>query len=381
MQGTPMDGSDGLPRLAVFAGPERYVQGPGATARLGAELQRLGLQGPVLIVASGHARTQLEATWRQALPEAGLEPLVEPFGGECTAAEIARLTALGRRQRVVAVLGAGGGKTIDAARGAAADLGVPAISTPTLASNDAPCSALSVLYSAEGRFEQLRFYARHPLLVLVDTAVIARAPKRQLVAGIGDALATWFEARSVQEAAQAHPNGGFHTATVMALARLCFEILMADAAAACAAVDAQVVTPALERVVEANTLLSGLGFENAGVCVAHAVHNGITVAPGSHAYLHGEKVAFGLLTQLVLEGRPQEEIDRVLAFQQRIGLPVTLAQVGVDADDAALLRAIAVRATAAGESSHLEVFPVDAASVADAMRAADQLGRQWLQTA
>ena len=364
------------PGLAAFAGPERYVQGPGATAQLGKELQRLGVQGRVLLVSGSHARTQLEPIWHATFPAAGLEPLVEAFGGECTQAEIERLTAIAQEQQVTAVVGAGGGKTIDTARAVAADAGTPAIATPTLASNDAPCSALSVIYTPDGVVERLRCFQRHPLLVLVDSAVIARAPKRQLLAGIGDALATWYEARSVEEAHKLHPNRGLHTASVMALGRLCVEILMADANDACAAVEVQVVTPALERVIEANILLSGLGFENGGVCVAHALHDGITVAPGSHAFLHGEKVAFGLLTQLVLEGRPQAEIHQVLEFLHHIGLPVTLGQVGVDAGDLELLEAIAERACREGETSHLEVFPVTPKNLLDAMRAANRLGQQ-----
>ncbi len=363
-----------LASLAAFAGPERYVQGPGATAQLASELQRLGVQGRVLIVAGSHARVQLEPIWYATFPAAGLEPVVEAFGGECTHAEIERLAAIARQQSVAAVVGAGGGKAIDTARAAAADAGVSAVATPTLASNDAPCSALSVIYTPEGVVERLRFMPRHPLLVLVDSSVIARAPKRQLLAGIGDALATWYEARSVQAAHRLHPNRGLHTASVMALGRLCVEILLADAYGACAAVDVQAVTPALERVIEANILLSGLGFENGGVCVAHAVHDGITVAPGSHAFLHGEKVAFGLLTQLVLEGRPQQEIDEVLEFLHGIGLPITLGQVGVDAGDVNLMEAIAERACAEGESSHLEVFVVRPQAVLDAMRAANRLG-------
>jgi glycerol dehydrogenase len=366
------------PRLQVFASPERYVQGAGATAELGRELARFGLRGAVLFVAGHHARLQLEPIWRETLPPAGLEVVVEPFGGECTAVGIERLQQAGRRQGVVAVVGAGGGKTIDAARAAADALDLPAIVTPTLASTDAPCSALSVLYDREGRFEALRFYRRHPLLVLVDTAVIARSPKRQLVAGIGDALATWFEARTVREAASPNQIGGLPTTTGTALARLCFDILLSDGPAAVSALEAQAVTPALERLVEANTLLSGLGFESGGLAVAHSVHNGITVAPGSHAYLHGEKVAFGLLTQLVLEGRPQTEIEEVLRFQHHIGLPVSLAEVGVEAGDDDLLEAIAERATAEGETCHHEPFPVEPGPLVAALRAADRLGRALL---
>lgn len=361
--------------LTVFASPGRYVQGPGATHELGRELARLGFSGRVLFIAGRTASRTLDPIWRQVLPPEGLEPVVQAFGGECSLAEIERLVSEGREAEAVAVVGAGGGKTSDTARAVADELGLPAILTPTLASTDAPCSALSVIYSAAGSVEGFRFYNRHPMLVLVDTTVVARAPRRQLVGGLGDALATWFEARTVRESCKHNVVGGLPSTTGTALAKLCCEILLADGPAACAAVDAGATTPALERVVEANNLLSGLGFESGGLAVAHAVHNGITEIPASHRCIHGEKVAFGLLTQLVLEGRPQTEINEILRYQRAVGLPITLAEVGVDAASEEQLLTIANRSVIPGESSHNEPFPVSAEAVASALRAADQLGR------
>ncbi|MFN9660287.1 MAG: glycerol dehydrogenase, partial [Cyanobacteriota bacterium] len=272
--------------------------------------------------------------------------------------------------------GGGGGRAAATARAVADALGLPAILTPTLASTDAPCSALSVIYSAAGAVEGIRYTSRHPLLVLVDTEVVARAPKRQLVGGLGDALATWFEARTVRESCSHNVVGGLPTTTATALAKLCRDILLADGPAACAAVEAGVTTPALERVVEANILLSGLGFESGGLAVAHAVHNGITQIPTSHGCIHGEKVAFGLISQLVLEGRPQSEIQEILRYQRAVGLPVTLAEVGVEASSDDQLRTIAERSVIPGESSHNEPFPVTAEAMISALKAADQLGRQ-----
>jgi len=362
--------------LTVFASPGRYVQGPGATHELGRELQRLGLQGPVLFIAGGTARRDLAPIWQSTLPCVGIKPVIEAFGGECSTAEIERLVALAQSQSFSAVVGAGGGKASDTARAVADALELPAVITPTLASTDSPCSALSVIYTSHGSVEGFRFYNRHPLLVLVDTEVVARAPKRQLVGGLGDALATWFEARTVNESCRHNVVGGLPTTTGTALAKLCCEILLADGPAACAAVEARATTPALERVVEANNLLSGLGFESGGLAVAHAVHNGITEIPGSHRCIHGEKVAFGLLTQLVLEGRPQEEIAEIFSYQKAVGLPITLAEVGVDANSDDQLRRIAERSCIPGESSHNEPFGVTESAVVSALRTADQLGRR-----
>ena len=364
--------------LIVFASPGRYVQGPGATQELGREMQRLGLQGRVLFIAAGTARRELASIWQAVLPPVGIEPIVEAFAGECSNPEIERLVQLANQLNCNAVVGAGGGKVSDTARAVADELNLPVVITPTLASTDSPCSALSVIYNAGGSVEGFRFYNRHPLLVLVDTEVIARAPKRQLVGGIGDALATWFEARTVRESCSTTVVGGLPSRTGTALAKLCCEILLADGPAACAAVEARATTPALERVVEANNLLSGLGFESGGLAVAHAVHNGISEIEGSHSHIHGEKVAFGLLTQLVLEGRPQSEIEEIYRYQQAVGLPICLAQVGVDANSDEQLNRIAERSLIPGESSHNEPFPVSAAAVSAALRAADQLGRQLL---
>jgi glycerol dehydrogenase len=124
-------------------------------------------------------------------------------------------------------------------------------------------------------------------------------------------------------------------------------------------------------------LLSGLGFESGGLAVAHSVHNGLTVAEQTHDYLHGEKVAFGLLVQLILEGQPDKEIEAVLAFSESVGLPITLSQVGLDTCSSALLQEIAERAVAPGETAHNEPFAVSAEMILDAIMAADAIGRRF----
>lgn len=363
--------------LSVFTAPGRYTQGKGATAALGREMSALGLEGPVLIIASKTVIGLLEPTWRSSLEESGLEHAVHRFSGECSLAEIERVKAAARELEARTIVGAGGGKVLDTARAAAADLRLPVVNCPTVASSDAPCSALSVVYSEEGIFQDYRFYKKNPDLVLVDTAVIAQAPPRLLVAGMGDALATWFEARTCVAGRVKNMRGGGSTRSAAALAELCYRTLIEDGASALRAVESKVVTPALERLVEANTLLSGLGFESSGLAAAHAVHNGLTAAPGTHDYLHGEKVAFGLLVQLVLEGADRATFEQVLTFSSEVGLPITLGEIGLSELPADLLGQVARRATAPGETIHNEPFEVTADMVADAIRAADATGRGW----
>lgn len=363
--------------LSVFSSPSRYTQGKNATAELGKEMKALGLEGPALIIAGRSALKLLSETWKQSLGAAGIKHNVHPFGGECSLAEIERGKAEAKKQGARVIVGAGGGKLLDAARAVAADLDLPVVNCPTLASSDAPCSALSVIYTDEGVFLEYRFYRKNPELVLVDTQVIAQSPPRLLVAGMGDALSTWFEAKTCVDGNVRNMRGGASTQSALTLAELCYRTLLADGADALRAVRMQVVTPALERLVEANTLLSGLGFESSGLAAAHAIHNGLTAAPGTHDYFHGEKVAFGTLTQLVLEGKPRRLVEEALRFAAEVGLPITLAEVGLADLPRELLEQVAARATAKGETIHNEPFAVTPDMVADALLAADAVGRAW----
>lgn len=119
------------------------------------------------------------------------------FNGEASTVEIDRVSKIGKEQGVDIVLALGGGKTIGAGKAASDQLGIPVAVLPTIASTNAPTSALSVIYTEDGTFEQYLFYKKNPELVLVDTQVISQAPTRLLDSGIADALATWVEVRAV----------------------------------------------------------------------------------------------------------------------------------------------------------------------------------------
>jgi glycerol dehydrogenase len=365
--------------LKVFCSPARYTQGPNATRQLGSEIRNLGIEGPALIVAGRSAIRLLSETWKGTFAEAGMDFEIFRFAGECTAAEIRRGSEVAVASKARVIIGAGGGKVLDAARAIAADLGLPVVNCPTIASSDAPCSALSVIYTEEGTVEEYRVYRRNPDLVLVDTAVVARSPARYLVAGMGDALATWFEAKVCVEGGVKNMRGGASTRSALALAELCYKTLLADGMAAIEAVRRQETNDSLERLVEANTLLSGLGFESSGLAAAHAVHNGLTTAAGTHHFMHGEKVAFGVITQLMLESQPAAVVDEVLSFSRSVGLPVTFAEIGIADPGGELLEMVARRATAEGETIHNEPFAVTAEMVVEAMRAADSAGAASLR--
>jgi len=367
--------------LSVFCAPSRYTQGPNATASLGLEMANLGLTGPALIIAGRSAIQLLNNTWKTTFAEANITYTVFPFGGECSSSEIERGRIVADEIGARVIIGAGGGKVLDTARAVASDLNLPVVNCPTIASSDAPCSALSVVYTDEGVFHEYRIYRRNPDLVLVDTDVIAKSPARYLIAGMGDALATWFEAKVCVEGGVKNMRGGASTKSALALAELCYKTLLADGVEAVRSITIQEATPALERLVEANTLLSGLGFESSGLAAAHAVHNGLTTAPGTHDFMHGEKVAFGVIVQLMMESKPRETVNEVLAFSKSVGLPLTFQAVGLGTPSKDTLRQIAVRATADGETIHNEPFAVSPEMVMEALAAANDAGESFLNAA
>jgi glycerol dehydrogenase len=385
--------------LNVFCSPLRYVQGAGAMRRLGAEMVAVGLEGPVLIVAGSTAIARLAPTWAAALDDAGMSHRVRLFGGESSRREIAAIVDEAKSFGAHAIVAAGGGKVLDAARSAAAALRLPFASCPTICSTDAPTSALSVIYAdtgpARGSVEAYEIHRRSPDLVLVDTQVIAESPPRLLAAGIGDAMSTWYEGRAAAAASRPNMRGGRATLAALELARLCRDTVFEDGEAALAECREGRAGASLERVAEAATLLSGLGFESAGLAAAHAVHNGLTAIAATHEMLHGEKVAFGTLVQLLLEAHATAdaavreatlaEANSVAAFFVQVGLPVTLGELGIGDEGAAavatVIRRIASRATEPGETIHNMPFPVDVESVAAAIQAADAAGRAALRPA
>ena len=358
----------------VFISPSTYVQGAGELDRLGEYTKVYGKKALVIISAGGKKRfgDRVEAS----LAAAGVECAFDEFNGECSQAEIDRLVEVLKGTGSDVVLGVGGGKIFDTAKAVAAAVDVPVVVVPTIAATDAPCSALSVIYTDEGQFKEYQFFKQNPNLVLMDTEVIAKSPVRLTVSGMGDALATYFEARACKRSDAGTCAGGKVTSAAMALARLCYETLMSDGVKAKLALEAGACTESVERVIEANTLLSGLGFESAGLAGAHAIHNGMTAMPETHAFYHGEKVAFGTLTQLVLENA--DELYEVLDFCVEVGLPVTFAQLGVA--DASYERVLEVArlACADNDTLHNMPFEVTPEKVANAMLAADAYGRAAL---
>ena len=329
--------------VRILGAPRRYIQGPGALSRL-----------PEMVAGLGRCAVVIAdpiALEREGPPLPNVRVL--RFGGEITHAEIERLTAEARLGGADVVVAMGGGKAIDAGKGVSKRLDCPIAVVPTVASNDAPTSRLIVVYNENHAIVGIEMLASNPDVVLVDTSVIARAPRRLLAAGIGDCMSKTFEARACAAANGSNFFGGYPPLTALALADACYATVRRDGVAALAACDRQEPNGALENVVEAAVLMSGLGFESGGLSLAHSLTRGLTVHPRLAGALHGELVAYGTLVQVAHEGLGVDDRADIAAFLDACRLPRRLADLGLADPSPADYATIAGPTLAAPHMKHL----------------------------
>ncbi|OKP80747.1 glycerol dehydrogenase [Paenibacillus helianthi] len=361
----------------MICSPSKYIQGKGELSQLGRYCAQLGAKGAYAIVdpyiLSVYGQEVADSFERAALPVVQHE-----FRGECSMEQVEQLIG-GLDAGIGVIVGIGGGKTLDTAKAVSHFAELPVVLVPTVASTDAPCSALSVLYTEDGQLDRYLHLRRSPDVVVADVDIIAKAPARLLAAGMGDALSTYYEARACRRSGAVTEAGGTGSIAAFALAGACRDTLLAYGAEALRDCREGIGSDAVGRIVEANIYLSGIGFESGGLAAAHAIHNGLTVLEECRHVLHGEKVAFTTLVQLMLEQAPQEEIVEVISFCRMAGLPFTLSQLGLSGTPEERLMTAAEASCAEDNPMGNMPFTVTPQQVLDAILAADRRGQQVLE--
>lgn len=360
--------------LKLMRAPAKYVQGKDAFLEVYENIKDLG--SSILFICSNSGYKASKDKIEKSFEGKNAKIMFEIFRGISSTGEIQRMQKIVQDNNIDIVAAIGGGSAIDTAKATAYYEKLPVVIMPTVVATDAPCTGLSVIYNDDGTFSNYIFYPKNPDVVIVDTSIIVKAPARFLVAGMGDALGTYFEARAcVKSNAPSLENGGI-TKSAMALCSLCYTTLLEDGYLAKLSIEKGLLTPAVENIIEANTYLSGVGADNGGLAVAHSVYNGFTALEECEKTMHGELVAFGTIAQLIIENASQNEINQVIDFCISVGLPVTLEQVGVL--DVERVKIACEKACAEGESIHNMTGDVTPEELYNAILAADLLGREKL---
>jgi glycerol dehydrogenase len=352
-----------LPTLSIA--PAQVVRGDGILAEQTEAIARLG-DRPLIV--GGTASLPLAAPLVAALEESGLVPQTASYGSDCSESSLARLRAAAAEHSADLVIGIGGGKALDSAKLLAHQLRCPVVTVPTSGATCAAWTALSNVYSDQGAFRYDVALPTCPNLLILDYALVRTAPRRTLVAGIGDGLAKWYEA----SVSSGHSQQTLLVAAVQQ-ARVLRDILLQKTPAALR----QWGGPEWREVVDATVLLAGviggIGGAQCRTVAAHAVHNGLTQIPASHGILHGEKVAYGILVQLRLEemggkaALARAARQQLLPFYRAAGLPQTLNDLGLGEVSLAQLQGAAAFACREGSDIHHLPFTVTPEAVMAAM--------------
>jgi glycerol dehydrogenase len=359
----------------VLITPNRFVIGAGVMDQIGEYIKRIGDR--VLLLGGKTALSLTRDRIKKSLGEHKVEIVGEDDAIKmCTHKTINRLVGLGTKVKANAVIGVGGGVSADTCKAVAHKLGARIITVPTIATSNADCSALSVVYTEAHEFEEYLLYPKNPDVVIVDSKIIAQGPPGSISKGMGDALACRFEAEACRASESETLAGGLSTSAGMAFTDLCFDYLMKYGLAAKLATDKGLLTPAVENIIEAIKLLSGVGFESTGLAAAHAMHNGLTTIPEVYKNKdHGEIVAFCTITQTILENRDIDETLDLIDWCVKVGLPVTLSELGNISDTD--LKKASEKACDPADTMHCMPFTVTPDMAVDAFLMADILGSRY----
>ncbi len=311
--------------LTLTVAPGKIIRGSGVLQTASAEITRLGTR-PLIIAGNstlGNAQNNLQAILTKS------NTAQSNYGVDCCEASLKALKKTAQEHQADVIIGIGGGKALDTAKLVADQLQLPVVTIPTSAATCAAWTALSNVYSESGAFLYDVALSRCPDLLILDYDLIQTAPQRTLVAGIGDAIAKWYEASVSSGNSQ-------QTLIISAVqqARVLRDILLQKSATALKEPGSQVWREVVDATVLLAGVIGGLGGAQCRTVAAHAVHNGLTHISG-HSSIHGEKVAYGILVQLRLEEMLQNNQlaasarQQLLKFYAEIGLPQNLSDLGL----------------------------------------------------
>ncbi|MGC6389582.1 oxidoreductase [Ewingella sp. S1.OA.A_B6] len=357
--------------IRVVTGPANYFSYPGAIERLSDFYSDDQLAGALWV----YGQRALEAA-KPWLPAVFATPGAKHvlFSAHCSESEVARIVAQAGEDRRV-VMGVGGGAVLDTAKVVARKLGLPLVAIPTIAATCAAWTPLSVWYNDAGQALRYEIFNDANHLVLVEPEIILQAPQEYLLAGIGDTLAKWYEAVVLSPQPERLPltvRLGLNTALAIR------DVLLTQSESALRAQDQQQLSQdfldVLDAIIAGGGLVGGLGDRYTRIAAAHSVHNGLTALPHTDSFLHGTKVAYGILVQSALLGQ-NDVAQQLVALYQTLHLPTTLAALDVDIHQPAQIDALIARTLQSGESIHNLPFAVGAAQLRMAFEQIETLGR------
>lgn len=353
----------------LLTAPTQYISGNNILEDCGRFILRWGKN--VLVSGGNRAMKAVEQKLFNALDSAGIKWEKNYFSGECCDENISIITEKVKAMKFDAIIGVGGGKSLDTAKRAAEICNVPIICIPTIAATCAAASVLSVIYTSEGVHKKDHYLERNPNLVLVDPEIIANAPVEYFESGILDSLSKWYEGKAAFKGIQ---NPDIFASSAINLASLLNELMEKNAVKAVQAIKNKQSTDAVVIVTDLNIYLAAviqsIGKKTRGAA-AHGIHAGLSIIPESHEILHGFKVGYGIIVQLVMERKPLDELRRVVNFFRQLDLEPSFKGMNLPFD-AEVIKEVAVKSVLSDPMKNMP-FEVTPDFLSSAMREVEEL--------
>lgn len=313
--------------MSLIQTPYEYINEPNIIGKSGNYVKGLGKNA--LIIGGKTALSITQNDIIKSFKENDIVFYLKKFTGYPTKKIISELAEFGEEQKIDVVVGVGGGRALDTTKAVGNKLNIPIVAIPTIAATCASWAAVSIIYDEEGTVVDFFDTQKSANLILADTKILSEAPDRYLKAGIIDTLAKWYES----EPNLRNNNESLQLKIQIETAKLGFDILLEKSSKYFNSENRKNSINDFKQIVDSIILIAGLvnsikSNEFYGG-LAHPFYNSTTQIPETRNKLHGEKVAFGILAQLVLEGKRKDKLIETFNLFKNFGVPITLKEIGI----------------------------------------------------
>ncbi len=311
--------------------PYQYINEPGATLHAGQYIDDLKIGRHPLIIAGKSAAQALGSGFFSSLVKHGIHQAAnETFYGYPSQRQFDFYASKAKENGADFIIGIGGGRVLDTAKATADILGLPVVTVPTVAATCAAWAAVTIQYDDKGSYVRSRFNAKAPYLVIADPKIIFTAPERYLFSGVVDTFAKFYEVRPTYEQ---HPDD-VPLALALEASKIAFRNLEVNTFNAVKEAHKGIFGQAARDVIDAIIYLAGFAGsfkgDHAHYSFAHPFYHSSTRLIHTNIKLHGEKVAFGIITQLILEKKSDYEIKEALRIFNKYGAAFTLSDFALE---------------------------------------------------
>ena len=292
----------------------------------------------VVIIGGRKALSAAEGKIKAAIKNTKLEILdIIWYGENCTYNNVERLSNLNVVNKADMIFAVGGGKAMDTCKALGVKLNKDVYTFPTIASNCAACTTVSIMYNDDGTFKEPFFFQRPAKHAFINTEIINDAPYKYMWAGIGDTYAKYYEATvSARGLVLEH-----FTELGVGLSKMCCMPLMICGKKALEDNKKHVISKEFEKAVLTIIVTTAITSSfltldhtpdyNSGL--AHAFFYSLTsIEKIEKEHLHGEVVSLGVLLLLLCDNE-EEEFKKVYNFNKDVGLPVCLKDIDISMDE------------------------------------------------